>query len=131
MPLFGPQKAYRRRTFSMPCSREEALDVIAASTFGADRPFQALDQGVVSEAPLVAAVYIEDRNENGFTIAGGNRSTTHFRMRLELSEDNPTNGTFEAIDPGNGVWFGNVLDLVGGLEGAIRSTGGKTGKWPL
>ena len=131
MGLFGPPKEFRERTFTMPCSRAEALEVISSSSdLDGNSPFGILGSGPVSGPPLMEAIYVESMNDDGFVIAAGNRVRTLWRMRMTLTGDNPTSGTFGALEVNDQRWFGNVMGAVFALDKAVRSVGGRRGKWP-
>lgn len=131
MGLFGPPKCFRERTFSMPCSRLEAFEVIAAAQdLDGNQQFGKILGDPEGQPPLVETIYLASRDENGFILAAGNRARTLWRMRMALSGDNPTNGVFGAIEFNDQRWFGNVLNMVYSLDHAIRSVGGRTGTWP-
>lgn len=140
MGLFGPPKEFRQRTFTMPCTPNEAISVIASSTdFEGGRPFGALIDGYleaqrrgepVGQPPLAETVYLESLSDAGMAIVAGNRSKTKWRLQLALSGANPVNGSFGATEVNTEQWFKNVWLMNSALRAAVRSVGGKTGKWP-
>lgn len=140
MGLFGPKKYYRERTFTMPCTPNEALSVIAVATdVDGGRPFgqviQAYREGQergepVGEPPLEATVYLETLSDAGMIIAAGNRTHTKWRLKLDLSGSNPVNGSFGAIEVNSDTWFKNVWDFNLALRDAVNRVGGKKLKWP-
>jgi hypothetical protein len=127
-----PPAQFKERTFSMPCSRAEALQVISSSeaTRG-DLPFKVLGSGPANGPPLTAAIYVESMDADGFVLAAGNRVETFWRMRMALAGDNPTRGTFGMVDLNKDQWSGNTLSAVFALQRAVESVGGKTEKWPM
>ena len=140
MGLFGPPKYYRERTFTMPCSADEAIGVIAnAKDVDGGTPFGTIIRNYVtardngddlSQPPLVESVYVESYSNSVITIAAGNRVKTYWRMQLALAGSNPTSGSFGALEVRTDKWFKNVWDFNSALESAVRGVGGKTGKWP-
>lgn len=140
MGLFGPPKYYRERTFTMPCTADEAIDVIAnAKDVDGGTPFGAIignylqardNGGEISQPPLVESVYVESFSDGVITIGAGNRVKTYWRMQLALSGSNPTAGTFGALEVRTDKWFKNVWDFNSALQCAVTSVGGRTGKWP-
>lgn len=140
MGLFGPPKYYRERTFTMPCTAREAMSVIAGAEdaygdkpFGVliDRHLSAQQRGEpVGQPPLAETVYLESLNENGMTIAAGNRQHTKWRLRLALAGSGPVTGTFGATEVNQDQWFKNVWNFNSALGAAVRSVGGRKGKWP-
>lgn len=129
----GPELAapFQKRTFTMPCSRAEALAVIRTwPDHEGNRPF---DMDVLSgeSPPLVETIYMESADENGFVIAAGNRARgVYWRMQLNLAGDDPTYGTFRAVTADNDRWFGNVMRMSFALDSAIDAVGGEKGVWP-
>lgn len=133
---------FRERTFTMPCTRGEALDAIintqdyeGVAQFG-ERVQEYLaksQRGDVDPGrpPLQESIYIETLDENGFVMAAGNRVTTFWRMRLALEGDDPVRGSFGAISSDDSDrWFGNVMNMVFILERVVQSVGGQQGNWP-
>lgn len=132
MGLFGPPKDFRERTFTAPCSKREFLNVLAATTDYEHRiPFEFLQGEPLEAPPLVESIYLESRSPNGFVVAAGNRANTSWKLELSLEGENPIRGTFGATVINNELkWPGNVLHMNFALADAIRSIGGRTGKWP-
>lgn len=140
MGLFGPSKEFRERTFTMPCTPREAISVIAnAQDTDGNRPFGVLINNFVEaqqrgeqpgQAPLEESVYLESLSDNGFRVAAGNRAKTNWRFELVLVGANPLNGTFGAVEVNSERWPGNVWNFNIALRNAVRSVGGKTGRWP-
>ncbi len=140
MGLFGPPKKFRDRDFSMPCSRSEALDVIVASSdWEGNQPFgsayesysEAQNNGLpVGTPPLVQSIYFAEFGEDGFVIAAGNRTNTLWKLQLSLVGDNPVQGSLKTLERNSDQWMGNVSRMLSSLERAVRSVGGKTGRWP-
>lgn len=65
-----------------------------------------------SRPPLQEEIYIEHMDESGFVISAGNRTTTYWRLRLHREGDDPTSGTFGAIDVSkNTKWFGGSSQM--------------------
>ena len=140
MGLFGPKSYYRERTFTMPCNPQEAVSVIAAADgVESSRPFGVLIDNylaaqqrgeVVGQPPLAETVYLETLSDSGLIIAAGNRTRTMWRLRLALTGANPVSGSFGAIDVNQDRWFKNVWEFNSALGDAVRSVGGKRGRWP-
>ncbi|MBI8989420.1 hypothetical protein [Corynebacterium meridianum] len=139
MGLFRPDKAFRRGTFTMPCTRQEVQGVICSTTDvdgrcqsggPAERYLQRESEGKdPAEPPLTERIYMQEFGEDGFILTAGNRVHTMWRMKMTLEGDNPVHGTFEYIEHNGDRWYGNVMNLVFSLDDAIRSVGGGTGKW--
>lgn len=140
MGIFGPMKEFRERTFTMPCTPREAMSVIAvAEGLECARPFAQLLEAYndaqqrgepVGQPPLEARIYLESWGDHGMSIAAGNRVVTHWRMQLALSGANPVSGSFGATQLKNEIWPANVWSFSAALRRAVRSVGGKTGRWP-
>lgn len=84
----------------------------------------------VSQPPLTDEIYLESIGDNGFVIAAGNRARTYWRVRLTLSGDNPTTGTFGSIEHNSSMWQGNGLMMKFALERAVSSVAGRLHRWP-
>lgn len=140
MGLLGPAKEFRERTFTMPCTPQEAISVIAgAEDIDGNRPFgllinnyiEAQERGEpVGQAPLAETVYLESLSDTGLSIAAGNRAKTLWRFKLTLTGANPVSGTFGATEVNSEKWPKNVWNFNAALRRAVTSVGGKTGKWP-
>lgn len=140
MGLFGPPKYFRERTFTMPCTPQEAISVIAgARDLDDGQPFGAViaayldarERGEeVGRPPLEQTVYLEYLGDDGMVIAAGNRTHTKWRLKLTLSGSNPVQGSFGGIEVNNDVWFKNVWNFNIALRNAVGSVGGKKLKWP-
>ncbi|MFN8033505.1 MAG: hypothetical protein U0Q47_09425 [Mycobacterium sp.] len=140
MGIFGPAKEFRERTFTMPCSPREAISVIAAAEDAeGGRPFGVLIDNYlaaqqrgepVGQPPLAETVYLVSLRDDGLSIAAGNRAKTMWRFELALTGANPVNGSFGATEVNSERWPKNVWNFNSALRSAVRSVGGKTGKWP-
>ncbi|MDZ4169610.1 MAG: hypothetical protein U1E26_08135 [Coriobacteriia bacterium] len=142
MGLFGPPKEFRERTFTMPCSQAEAISVLrqivihdGSRPFG--KPLDAYYADVEAGSPdagkprLVESIYVERLDSQGFVIAAGNRTATYWKVQLQLTGDNPVQGTFGAIEANDTFHWGlNVLGMVHALSTAVSKVGGSLGKWP-
>lgn len=140
MGLFGPSKEFRERTFTMPCTPEEAMSVIAATEDAeGGRPFgtlidnyvQAQQRGEpVGQPPVADTVYLESWSSSGLTVVAGNRVKTMWRLQLTLTGSNPVTGSFGATEVNTEWWPKNVWNFNSALRRAVQRVGGKTGKWP-
>lgn len=140
MGLFGPPKYFRERTFTMPCSPQEAMSVIAgAEDHDGGRPFGALIEkhldahrrgDAVGQPPLAEGIYLETLDDHGLTIAAGNRTHTKWRLCLALDGTDPVSGSFRATEVNSEQWFKNVWNFNIALGAAVRSVGGRKGTWP-
>ena len=119
----------------MPCSPEEAIEVIfAAPSYRQDdplevnRPFGQLQH--LDTPPLLEDIYIQNLGPSGFDIVAGNRVKTYWRLRMTLMGSATTHGSLEAAEVNSHRWSGDVSDFVFTLARAIERTGGTIGKWP-
>lgn len=128
---------FEERNFIMPCTPAEALQAIVNTQdhngglpFGA--PYSEYQEtGYSGTPPLMETIYVTECSDNGMVLAAGNRVTTYWKMELSLVGENPTHGTFKAIEFNQDRWFGNVQLMVFAIERALRSVGGSKGKrWP-
>ncbi|TYL51170.1 hypothetical protein [Agromyces mariniharenae] len=129
-------KYLEERTFSMPCTPEEAISVIAAQvdTNGQESFGVPLRQFLESESPgqppLVHSIYVSEFNPStGLTLVAGNRVNTYWKAHLQLDGANPVTGTF-SVTQYDRTWIVNIVQMVGVLESSTRSVGGQLLKWP-
>ena len=139
MGLFGPPKMFRIRDFTMPCTPDEAMDVLRStpdyvqkdplrttSAFG-----DLLASYDSAGAPLRETVYVDNLRSYGFDVVAGNRARTYWRLRLSLAGSMPVRGVFEPVEVNDSSkWQGNVMQMVFALDHAVLSVGGSRGKWP-
>lgn len=131
MGLFGPPRDFRQRSFTMPCTRQEAMQVLSETeALYGEKPFEMITDAPASQPPLSDEVYLESIGDNGFIIAAGNRVRTYWRVQLTLSGDNPTMGTFGSIEHNSSMWPGNGTMMKFALERAIDGVGGRRHRWP-